>query len=84
MIIRQGVSCSSCNRVYHVKCQKKESSSCSRLGALKIKADCKETIVLPMNLYHPLIELLEDQDYALPILLGNMSTEREEAAQCMV
>lgn len=54
------------------------------LGAIKIKAQCKEILVLSSVDYEPLLAVLQQNDFSVPLLIGSSLTQSEDAVQTLV
>ena len=53
-------------------------------GVMRLRYKYEELMVLRMPYYEPLLHLLEKQDYAVLVILGRVSGEREDAARSLV
>ncbi|KAJ3032292.1 hypothetical protein HDV00_007715 [Rhizophlyctis rosea] len=57
---------------------------CGGVGVMRLRYKYEELMVLRMPYYEPLLHLLEKQDYAVLVILGRVSGEREDAARSLV
>ena len=54
------------------------------LGAIKIKAQCKEILVLPSVDYEPLLDILQQKEFAASLFFGSFLNQSEDALQTLV
>ncbi|KAJ3359166.1 hypothetical protein HDU91_004993, partial [Kappamyces sp. JEL0680] len=76
--------CSECHIGLHQKCQEQSTPTCGGVGAIRLKVEFTKTIVLQQSYYDPVIDILKQDNYQLLILLGKVSSYREDVARCMI
>ncbi|KAJ3035318.1 Ras GTPase-activating protein 2, partial [Rhizophlyctis rosea] len=84
MLIGLHLRCGECKVACHHKCKDIVAPHCGGVGVMRLRYKYEELMVLRMPYYEPLLHLLEKQDYAVLVILGRVSGEREDAARSLV
>ncbi|KAI9203776.1 uncharacterized protein BJ171DRAFT_132827 [Polychytrium aggregatum] len=84
ILVESHLQCSECQISSHYRCRDLVYPSCGSAGTIRIKWQYNESFVLPLPYYEPMLNLLYQNDYALLMLIGKVSPEREDAAKCLV
>ncbi|KAI8925275.1 hypothetical protein BC831DRAFT_461732 [Entophlyctis helioformis] len=84
VLIGTHLQCSDCSMVCHQKCKDSVVPICGGVGALRLRIRISDTIVLPLEMYKDFVNILQEDDYLVPCILGKVSQDREDAARCMI
>ncbi len=78
------LNCSVCGMGCHQKCQENAPSICGGVGAIRLKIEFSKCIILPQNYYSTVIECLKKDNFQILIMIGKVSSFREEIAKCFI
>ncbi|KAH6571245.1 hypothetical protein BASA60_007253 [Batrachochytrium salamandrivorans] len=84
VMIGTHLQCIDCSVICHQKCKDLILPICGGVGAVRLWFKLTETIVMPLEYYSRFLTLLQDNSYFIPVILGKVSQDREDAARSLI
>ncbi|KAJ8330954.1 hypothetical protein QVD99_001232 [Batrachochytrium dendrobatidis] len=84
VMIGTHLQCTNCNIICHQKCKDQVLPICGGVGAIRLRLKLIDTIVMPLCHYSDLLNLIQENAYSIPVILGKVSQDREDAARSLI